>query len=149
MASARRVDGLFAQGNFGIVTKMGFWLMPQPEAWLTGTVNVPKYSDFGPLVEHCNYLEDAMIAIGQPIYFSRSRRASAGGQSSAAGERLAIRVRSWIRTREAGRAGMARQAAVLRATGSHPGEVGVRPAADLAGDPWARRSPTSRCCPCR
>jgi len=28
------VDGLFAQSNFGIVTKMGFWLMPQPEAAL-------------------------------------------------------------------------------------------------------------------
>jgi hypothetical protein len=62
------VDGLFAQANFGIVTKMGFWLFPQPEAWMTGTVNVPKYSDYVPLVEHCNYLEDAMIATGQTIY---------------------------------------------------------------------------------
>jgi len=25
------VDGIFAQSNFGIVTKMGFWLMPEPE----------------------------------------------------------------------------------------------------------------------
>ena len=64
------IDGLFAQSNFGIVTKMGFWLMPQPEAWLTGTVNVPRYSDFIPLVDHCNYLEDAMIATGQAIYSS-------------------------------------------------------------------------------
>ena len=32
-------DGLFMQSNFGIVTKMGVWLAPQPEryspCWLT------------------------------------------------------------------------------------------------------------------
>ena len=26
------VDGLFSQSNFGVVTKMGFWLYPEPEA---------------------------------------------------------------------------------------------------------------------
>ena len=26
------LDGLFSQSNFGVVTKMGFWLMPEPEA---------------------------------------------------------------------------------------------------------------------
>ncbi len=36
------IDGMFSQSNFGIVTKMGFWLMPQPDAYLTGTVSVPK-----------------------------------------------------------------------------------------------------------
>lgn len=64
------VDGLFAQSNFGIVTKMGFWLFPQPEAWLTGTVHVPKYSDIGALIDECNYLEDAHLANGQTIYGS-------------------------------------------------------------------------------
>ncbi len=64
------VDGLFAQGNFGIVTKMGFWLFPQPESWMTGTVHVPKYSDYSALVDHCNYLEDAHLATGQTIYGS-------------------------------------------------------------------------------
>lgn len=64
------VDGLFAQSNFGIVTKMGFWLMPQPEAWLTGTVSVPKYSDLGPLIDQCNFLEDGQIASGQAVYQS-------------------------------------------------------------------------------
>ena len=33
---------LFRQANFGIVTKMGFWLMPEPEAYRRGTVSVPK-----------------------------------------------------------------------------------------------------------
>jgi hypothetical protein len=64
------VDGLFSQGNFGIVTKMGFWLFPQPEAYLSATVSVPKYSDFGPLVEHISYLEDSLLMTGHPTYFS-------------------------------------------------------------------------------
>jgi len=28
-----RLDEMFMQSNFGIVTKMGLWLMPRPEAW--------------------------------------------------------------------------------------------------------------------
>jgi 4-cresol dehydrogenase (hydroxylating) len=39
------VDGLFAQSNFGIVTKMGFWLMPEPEAYQSGVVRVTKRAD--------------------------------------------------------------------------------------------------------
>ena len=35
-------SGLFAQGNFGIVTKMGLRLMPQPEHWRNGLISVPK-----------------------------------------------------------------------------------------------------------
>jgi 4-cresol dehydrogenase (hydroxylating) len=32
------VDGLFTQSNFGIVTKMGFWLYPQPQAFRSGEI---------------------------------------------------------------------------------------------------------------
>ena len=45
------VDGLFAQSNLGVVTKMGFWLMPEPEAGLTVSVSVPRREDIGPLVD--------------------------------------------------------------------------------------------------
>lgn len=62
------VDGLFAQSNFGIVTKMGFWLMPQPEAWLTGIVDVQQYSDLAALIEQVNYLEDSQVMNGKPLY---------------------------------------------------------------------------------
>ena len=44
-AAARWIDGIFSQSNFGIVTKMGFWLMPEPEAYLRCTVSVPRYQD--------------------------------------------------------------------------------------------------------
>ena len=63
------VDGLFAQSNFGIVTKMGFWLMPLPEAYLSGTVTVPLYRDLDPLVQEVSYLEDSYLT-GMPRYSS-------------------------------------------------------------------------------
>ena len=45
------VDGIFSQSNFGIVTKMGFWLMEEPEAALQVSVTVPKRRDVVPLVD--------------------------------------------------------------------------------------------------
>jgi len=65
--------GLFAQGNYGIVTKMGFRLMPQPEHWRTGMVTVPRRRDFIGLVKTVNYLSDLFI-IGEPWYGSPLRR---------------------------------------------------------------------------
>jgi 4-cresol dehydrogenase (hydroxylating) len=60
------VDGIFSQGNYGIVTKMGFWLMPEPEAYLRCTVRVPRYRDLIPLVDTLNYLENSRIVTGFP-----------------------------------------------------------------------------------
>jgi 4-cresol dehydrogenase (hydroxylating) len=62
-------SGLFAQGNFGIVVKMGFRLMPLPEHWRTGLITVPRRRDFIPLVATVNYLSDLFV-IGEPIYSS-------------------------------------------------------------------------------
>jgi 4-cresol dehydrogenase (hydroxylating) len=63
------IDGLFTQSNFGIVTKMGFWLMPMPESYLSRTITVPRYKDFGPLVEEVSYFEDLGLS-GMPNYRS-------------------------------------------------------------------------------
>ncbi len=52
-------SGLFAQGNFGVVTKMGFRLMPQPEYYRTGLIRVPRRRDLITLVSHVNYLSDS------------------------------------------------------------------------------------------
>jgi FAD/FMN-containing dehydrogenase len=60
------VDGIFSQSNFGIVTKMGFWLMPQPEAYFTGTVRVQKHDDLIPLVEVLNLVENSGLSNGMP-----------------------------------------------------------------------------------
>ena len=60
------VDGIFSQSNFGVVTKMGFWLMPEPDAFLSGTVYVPKHDDLIPLVEILNHLENTRVTNGMP-----------------------------------------------------------------------------------
>jgi len=43
-------DGLFAQSNFGVVTKMGFWLMPEPEASMTARISLRRHDDVIPFV---------------------------------------------------------------------------------------------------
>ncbi len=60
------IDGIFSQSNYGIVTKMGFWLMPEPEAYLRCTVSVPRYQDLMPLVEILNVVENSRITSGFP-----------------------------------------------------------------------------------
>jgi 4-cresol dehydrogenase (hydroxylating) len=45
------IDGLFSQSNFGIVTRMGIWLMPAPEAYRDGRVSVPLHDDLIPFME--------------------------------------------------------------------------------------------------
>jgi 4-cresol dehydrogenase (hydroxylating) len=64
--------GLFPQGNYGIVTKMGLRLMPQPEHWRNGLVTVPKRGDLVALVNTVNYLND-LCMIGDPWYGSPLR----------------------------------------------------------------------------
>lgn len=38
-------DQMFMQSNFGVVTKMGLWLMPEPEATLSLSTSLPKAED--------------------------------------------------------------------------------------------------------
>lgn len=44
-------DQLFVQSNFGIVTKVGMWLMPEPESVVGMDVEFDKPEDLGPLVD--------------------------------------------------------------------------------------------------
>ncbi|HSV45774.1 MAG TPA: FAD-binding protein, partial [Ramlibacter sp.] len=64
------IDGVFSQSNFGIVTKMGFWLMRQPEAFLKGSVFVPGLRDIIPLVDVVTELENTRIVTGIPDFMS-------------------------------------------------------------------------------
>ena len=87
------VDGLFAQSNFGVVTKMGFWLMPEPEAGLTATVSVQHHDDIGPYVDIlANLVYSGLIPsqtnIASPVLMSGdpavlAMRAKPGGASAA------------------------------------------------------------------
>jgi FAD/FMN-containing dehydrogenase len=58
------VDGLFSQSNFGIVTRMGLWLMPSPEGYRDGRVNVALHDDLVPFVETYAYLMNSDILRG-------------------------------------------------------------------------------------
>src|SRR6185312_5748081 len=100
-------SGLFAQGNFGIVTKMGLRLMPQPEHWRNGLVTAPKRRDFVALVNSVNYLNDLGM-IGDPWYGSplkallgntefREAATRRGGANEAEMDRLAAaaNLHSW------------------------------------------------------
>jgi 4-cresol dehydrogenase (hydroxylating) len=60
------IDGLFSQSSLGVVTKMGFWLMPEPEAYGWGVVSVPRWDDLIPFVDTLNYLENAEVFTGMP-----------------------------------------------------------------------------------
>lgn len=55
------VDGMFAQSNFGVVTKMGFHLLPEPEALRLVTVTAPRREDVVPFVNTVGYLKNAGI----------------------------------------------------------------------------------------
>jgi FAD/FMN-containing dehydrogenase len=79
--------GLFAQGNFGIVTKMGFRLMPKPEYYRTGLITVPRRRDFVKLVEHVNYLSDSSMC-GEAVYGSPLSRLMGDSQFAALATKL-------------------------------------------------------------
>lgn len=75
------IDGIFSQSNYGIVTKMGFWLMPDPGGSLTYLITAPEYNDIGFLstaiqklrmqglisnVPHMHNAIEEVAAIGKP-----------------------------------------------------------------------------------
>ena len=45
------LDPLFMQSNLGIVTKMGVWLLPQPECFMPLWLRVWKDDDLGPVID--------------------------------------------------------------------------------------------------
>ena len=60
------LDGLFRQSSLGVVTKMGFWMFPQPEAYLSTSIDLFRYEDLEPLVDLFNELEYGNIFNGMP-----------------------------------------------------------------------------------
>jgi hypothetical protein len=59
-----RIDGLFKQSNYGVVTKMGFWLMPPLQNYATGIVTIRRFHDIIPLVDAIGRLEQSKIIQG-------------------------------------------------------------------------------------
>lgn len=64
------VDGIFSQSNYGVVTKMGLWLLPAPEAYRSGTVTTRRFEDIHELVAIVNRLENLGVTNGMPSFGS-------------------------------------------------------------------------------
>lgn len=79
-------DQAIVQSNFGVVTKMGLWLMPEPEVTMQVAVELPKADDIGwaidtfqqlrlhNVIEHNfvfgNYLHDASVLSQRDEWYS-------------------------------------------------------------------------------
>jgi (+)-pinoresinol hydroxylase len=71
------VDGLFRQSNFGIVTKMGFYLMPRPECLLMSTATSMRDEDIVPMLDVLNLLENQHLVNGSTQIFGGPDRPTA------------------------------------------------------------------------
>ncbi|MEN7535638.1 FAD-binding oxidoreductase [Aurantiacibacter flavus] len=73
------LDGLFTQSNFAIVTKMGLWLMPEPEGMAGVSIRVPRKDDFRALVDTLRPLR-MTDTINAPYTIANGWRQITGGR---------------------------------------------------------------------
>ena len=71
------LDGLFTQSNNGIVTKIGLWLLPEPECFNFFYFQVPRFEDFEELVDRIRPLRLAG-ALNTAIHIGNDFRVLAG-----------------------------------------------------------------------
>ena len=72
-------DQMFVQSNFGIVTKAGFWLMPEPEATLSLRMALPQPEDVGWLIDVLTPLRLSGVIphnVGVPSYMGSATTTS-------------------------------------------------------------------------
>lgn len=55
------LDGIFTQSNYGVVTKMGMWLMPAPPDFRPFSIQYPEETDITKIVEALRPLRMAMV----------------------------------------------------------------------------------------
>jgi len=61
-------DGMFMQSNFGIVTKMGLWLMPEPEATLNLSMSLPRVEDLPAAIDALRPLKVSGVVQANPSF---------------------------------------------------------------------------------
>jgi 4-cresol dehydrogenase (hydroxylating) flavoprotein subunit len=76
------LDRLFMQSNFGIVTKMGLWLLPAPECYMPVWVRVWNEEDVVALVDTLRRLRLARAIEAGPVIYNTLIYASAFGRRS-------------------------------------------------------------------
>lgn len=55
------MDGMFSQSNFGVVTKMGIWLMPEPPGYRPYMISFQKEEDLAQVVDILQPLKVGMV----------------------------------------------------------------------------------------
>ena len=55
------LDGIFTQSNFGVVTKMGIWLMPEPPGYKPFMITFPHEEDLSAIIEAATPLKVNML----------------------------------------------------------------------------------------
>ncbi|MEC9340368.1 MAG: FAD-binding oxidoreductase [Pseudomonadota bacterium] len=72
------LDGLFSQGNYGIVTKMGIWLMPKPPAYKPFLFTFARETDLHQIMEVMRPLKTSLVyqngAVLEHISYSASMK---------------------------------------------------------------------------
>jgi hypothetical protein len=76
------LDRLFMQSNFGIVTKMGVWLLPAPEVYMPVWVRVWKEPDVVALVDTMRELRLERTLQAGPVIYNTLMYASVFGRRS-------------------------------------------------------------------
>ena len=71
-------DQAFVQSNYGVVTKAGVWLMPEPEATLTAKVGLPQMEDIVWAVDELGKLRTRGV-IEHPFVFGNYMRDAVAG----------------------------------------------------------------------
>ena len=69
------VHGIFTQSNFGVITKMGFWIRPAHEGFRHARIHVPRFDDIHKLIEldtrlHNMEICNGMSVVASPLYGS-------------------------------------------------------------------------------
>ena len=115
------LDGVFCQSNFGIVTQIGIWLMPEPEAFAFFFIKVDRDENLLPLIDclrplRMNGLLQSAVHIGNDL-----RILSATGRYpwKEAGNQTPLPEAVRLRLREAGGVGAWNVGGSLTGTKAH------------------------------
>src|SRR3546814_3096745 len=54
-------DGMFTQSNFGVVTKLGIWLMPEPPGYKPFMITFPREEDLEQIFEITRRSEERRV----------------------------------------------------------------------------------------
>ncbi len=98
------LDGLFTQSNYGIVTRMGVWLLPRPPVVRSFHFTFPDDDDLEPIIDLCRPLKmsnfvPTLLRVANDLYLCGSEgespnyRAANGRTSISDDERRALRAR--------------------------------------------------------